>query len=334
MEHHLQRIILDGSCHLIEHIVSDHLVLDKRILLSICCKPDRLPQLIHIIDVVHPVCIHRLQQDDTLDLTNISASLCQLLLLRLIKVIRFLNQLFLQLTHGLSLYCFLRNRQKRNDRADQIIELLQIRLVLAGALLITHNAIHTLIDTILDHFHNRSLHVVAIQDLATLCVDDLPLLIIDLVILQQVLSDRKVIRLDLFLCLFNGIGQHLMLNLLTLMNAKCPECAHHLIRAKQPHQVILQGNVELGLTRVTLSAGTATQLVIDPSGLMPLRPDYKKAAGILRLLIQFDIGTTACHIGCNGDRIMNTGILDDGCLLFMELRIQHVMRDPLPAQHV
>ena len=67
---------------------------------------------------------------------------------------------------------------------------------------------------------------------------------------------------------------------------------------------------------------------------MPLRADYKQTAGTLCLLIQLDIGTTACHIGCNGNRIMNTGILDDGCFLFMELRIQHVMRNSLPAQHI
>ena len=55
--------------------------------------------------------------------------------------------------------------------------------------------------------------------------------------------------------------------------------AVHLVAAKQAHQIVLERQVELGLARIALTAGTATQLVVDTTGLMALGADNGQATG-------------------------------------------------------
>ena len=69
-----------------------------------------------------------------------------------------------------------------------------------------------------------------------------------------------------------------MLNLLILRNAEGIKHTHQLLRTEQPHQVIFQGNIESGFTRVSLTSGTSAQLVIDTAGFMALCTDDLQAA--------------------------------------------------------
>ena len=63
-------ILCDSLCHLIEHIIAHHLVLNNRILLSICLKSDTLLKLIHIIDMIHPLSIYNLKKYYSLYLSD------------------------------------------------------------------------------------------------------------------------------------------------------------------------------------------------------------------------------------------------------------------------
>ena len=64
-----------------------------------------------------------------------------------------------------------------------------------------------------------------------------------------------------------------MLDLLALRNTQGLKHSHQTLGTEQTHQVIFQGNVEAGLTRVTLTAGTSAQLIVDTAGLMTLGTD-------------------------------------------------------------
>ena len=66
MEQKTYGIFLDAGDHVIKHIKSCHLVFYERISLAVCLKSDTLTQLIHIIDVIHPLAVDHLQEDDTL----------------------------------------------------------------------------------------------------------------------------------------------------------------------------------------------------------------------------------------------------------------------------
>ena len=64
-------ILLDGSCHGIEHLVSVHLVLYERITVTVSLKADTLTQLLHIVDVIHPLPVYNLQHNHSLQLTKL-----------------------------------------------------------------------------------------------------------------------------------------------------------------------------------------------------------------------------------------------------------------------
>ena len=64
-----------------------------------------------------------------------------------------------------------------------------------------------------------------------------------------------------------------MLDLLIFRYAEGFENAHQLLGTEESHQIILQGDVEAGLTRVSLTAGTTAKLIVDTAGLMALGAD-------------------------------------------------------------
>ena len=124
-----------------------------------------------------------------------------------------------------------------------------------------------------------------------------------------------------------------MLNLLTFRHTKRIKYIHQILGTKQTHQVIFQGNVELGFTWISLTSGTSTQLIVDTSGLMTLGTNDTKSAKFLNALSEFDIGTTSGHVRRDCHRTGHTGIGNDFCLQLMILRIQDFVLDSTSFQH-
>ena len=180
---------------------------------------------------------------------------------------------------------------------------------------------------------DRVAHILSIQDAASFFIYNLSLLIHDLIIFQQILTDSKVVAFYLLLRLLNSGRQHLMLDLLAFFNTQFRKYVHQPLGAEQAHQIVFQGNIESGFSRISLTSGTSAQLVINTSGLMSLRTDDLKPACCPCLVIQLDIRTTSGHVGGNRDSIMNTCLCNDLCLHLMEFGIQNVMLDSTLFQH-
>ena len=53
------------------------------------------------------------------------------------------------------------------------------------------------------------------------------------------------------------------------------------VTAEEPHEIIFQRQIETGFTRVTLTAGTTAQLVINTTGLMPFCTNDEQTACLL-----------------------------------------------------
>ena len=123
-----------------------------------------------------------------------------------------------------------------------------------------------------------------------------------------------------------------MLDLLILRHAQSVEYTHQTLRSEQTHQIILQRDVETGLTRVSLSSGTAAQLIVNTSRLMALGTDDLQSSCRPRVVIQLDICTTAGHIRGNGHGAVLTGKSHDLGLALMEFCVQHFVRDALLTQ--
>ena len=64
-----------------------------------------------------------------------------------------------------------------------------------------------------------------------------------------------------------------MLDLLIFRYAEGFENAHQFFGTEESHQIVFQGNVKTGLTRVSLTAGTTAELIVDTAGLMTLGAD-------------------------------------------------------------
>ena len=84
-------ILADGGRHGVEHLVAAHLVLNQRILLAVCLEADSLPELIHVVDMSHPLVVNYLQKNHALQLTDLLC-LRELSFLRLVELGRGLLQ--------------------------------------------------------------------------------------------------------------------------------------------------------------------------------------------------------------------------------------------------
>ena len=152
-----------------------------------------------------------------------------------------------------------------------------------------------------------------------------------------------------------------MLDGLALFHAQLLHHAGHAIGGEDPHQGIFHREVEAGGTRVTLTTGTATQLVVDTAGFVTLGTyDVQTASGQhlivtdlpgrldgfnllvgrvfqrgdlgLPVAAEHDVGTATGHVGGNGDCAGLTGLGDDFRFHGVELGVQHLVRDVFLGQ--
>ena len=125
-------------------------------------------------------------------------------------------------------------------------------------------------DELVDHRADLLVQVGALEDLAALAVDDLALPAHHVVVLEDVLAGLEVERLDL--ALRDAID--LVTDLFSIGWSSGTRSAeqHPLdpVGLEQPHQVVAEGEVEPGLARVALTAGTTAQLVVDAARLVAL----------------------------------------------------------------
>jgi len=262
MIQHTYGIFLNGSDHVVEHLKCVHLVLNNRISLAVCHQADTLTEHLHVVDVIHPLAIDTFQKNYSLKLTKL-LRFRELSLFRFIKLHSLFLHDMLDLIFLMTFYLLCSQRVDWDNRSDRGIELIKIPLRRIHIIREAHIC-HAVYD-ICDHLVDGITHVLTVKYLTTLLVDDLSLLIVNLVIVEKIFTDSEVVELDLLLRFLDGIGKHLMLNLLILLNTKRCEHFHQSLGTEQTHQVILKGNVETGFTRISLSSGTSTELVINTS---------------------------------------------------------------------
>ena len=226
MIQHSHGILLDRRNHVVEHLKSTHLIFHNRVSLSVSGQANTLTENLHVIDMIHPLAVNTLEQDDTLQLTKL-LRLCKLRFLCFIKLHSLFFDDMLHLILSLAFYLFCGNRRNRNDLAENRIEFIQIPLFCIHIVGEAH--IHRAVHDIRDHLVDGITHVFAIQNLAALLVNDLTLFVIDSIVIKKIFTDTKVVKLNLFLCLLNSTGKHLMLDLLILSHAQ---------RGKDLHQTL------------------------------------------------------------------------------------------------
>ena len=78
------------------------------------------------------------------------------------------------------------------------------------------------------------------KHLFTFSIDNFTLLIHYVIIFKDMLTHIKVAAFHLFLGIFNGFGNHLMLNRVILPHAQFIHYRGNIFGTKQPQQIILQ----------------------------------------------------------------------------------------------
>ena len=139
------------------------------------------------------------------------------------------------------------------------------------------------VDGLGEVLHRRRLEVGALEDLVTARVDHLALLVHHLVVLEDVLADLGVARLDGGLGPLDGLGDHLRLDRLVVGQ----RLVHHVRQragGEQAHQLVVEAEVEAALARVALTARAAAQLVVDAPRLVALGADDVQPAELADLV--------------------------------------------------
>jgi hypothetical protein len=126
--------------------------------------------------------------------------------------------------------------------------------------------------------------VVGGQQRVTHVIDHFTLFVVDVVEFEQLLANVEVAAFNLALGLFDGVGHHAVLDLRRLHAQGFHEVLHP-VRGEDAHQAVFQRQVEAAGTGITLTAGTATQLVVDTARFVTLGGDHLQAAGLQHLLV-------------------------------------------------
>src|SRR5439155_5539281 len=198
-----------------------------------------------------------------------------------------------------------------------------------------------------DHVTNRLRDVIGLQQLVALLVDHAPLIVGYVVVLEQLLADVEVSRLDAVLGLGDRAVDDRVLDGLALGHLQPLHDPGQAFAAEDAQEWVFQGEIEPRRTRVTLAAGTSTQLIVDSSRFVAFGADDVQPPGrddrvvanlpfaaelpdlqiLLGLRERFvfpdlehqrldcaaedEVGAAARHVGGDGDHLRPPGSRDD-----------------------
>ena len=190
----------------------------------------------------------------------------------------------------------------------------------------------------LDHTLNGGSQVLSVEHLLSLLIDHRTLGVHNIIVFQHVLTGLEIAAFHRPLGIFNGIGQKLGINRRVLIYAEGIHHAHDPLRAEQAHHIVFQGQEETGLAGISLTAGTATELIVDSAGFMALCSHNKQTACIFHLFrfcihfclvagIGLLIGRSNCQHFCIVTLGVGVGLGDELIrqLLLAQIRQSHML---------
>ena len=104
------------------------------------------------------------------------------------------------------------------------------------------------------------------EDFVALGIDEVSLLVENIVILEKMLSYIEVALFDALLGAFNDTADHGMLKWLAAVHSKASHHGLQTVLCKEAEQGVVEAYIEAGCSRVSLSSGTSSELVVYTSG--------------------------------------------------------------------
>ncbi len=195
------------------------------------------------------------------------------------------------------------DRVESAQRGPQLLEIPVLRVAVVGG------ALHVGRADVPHHVVDLLAQVLTLEHPAALGVDDGPLLVHHLVVLEDVLPDLEVLLLDLGLGAADRPGHHLVLDRDVVGH---PQPGHHHLDhagVEAPHQLIAQGEVEPRLTRVALPPGPTAQLVVDAPRLVALGAQHVETAGLPdQLRLRLGLGLRLVELRVPGGLVLLPGL--------------------------
>ena len=158
-------------------------------------------------------------------------------------------------------------------------------------------------------------------------VNNLPLLVHDIVILDELLADIEVVPLHLGLGVFNGPADHIVLDGLAFLHTQFFHDTGNPLAAEYAQEIIFEGKIKSRGTGISLPSGPAAQLIVDATAFMSFGAENVKSTQIRHAFAQDDIRPPSRHIGgnCHGTHL--TCLSDDFGLFLVIFGIENRVFD-------
>src|SRR3954469_970615 len=280
VEDHPREVRPDGVHQVGEQLERLVLVGDDRLDLGEPAQVDAFAQVVHVVQVLAPAVVDDLQQQEPLERAH------QLVAeLGLAPVVEADGVGGEPVDELLAVEVVPRDLLGGEGRRPDVVErdeqAVQVPLLhaLAGRVLLDEAATARA-----DLVAGGLAHVLALEHVVAVLVDDAALLVHHVVVLEHALADEEVLLFDLALGLLDLLRQQAGLDrLLVALLVRRPEAVEDLVdpvAGEQPDEVVLGRQEEARLAGVALAAGPAAQLVVDAPRLVALGADDEQPAGL------------------------------------------------------
>ena len=115
-----------------------------------------------------------------------------------------------------------------------------------GEILITHSRaiLHKNLSGINHHIEDVDFDSLTGKRITSSRIDGLTLIIHDVIILEESLTDTEVVFLDLTLSLLDTVGQHSALKSILIGHSELVHSSGNLVGAEKTHKFVLEGHIE------------------------------------------------------------------------------------------
>ena len=278
VHHVLHEVLGDAGHHRAEHLEALTLPLDERVLLAHRPQVDAALEVVHLLEVLTPALVDDAQHHLTLDLAEDLGT--EFLLAALVVRRGVGHEDVVQLVGLVDVGELLLGDRVRPVERELGGQAAEVPFVARRRRAMR---LDQRVDRLGEVLHRGRTQVFAVEDLIAALVDDLALLVHHLVVLEDVLADLRVLRLDGGLGPLDGLGDHLGLDRFVVGKRS----AHHVAQragGEQAHQVVVEAEEEPALARVALTAGATTQLVVDAAAVVAFRTDHVQPAELADLV--------------------------------------------------
>ncbi len=154
------------------------------------------------------------------------------------------------------------------------------RPVLAQAVLLDES-----VDDFAGRFQDALVEGAVAQDVVPFAVDVVPLLVQHVVVLEQVLAHLVIALLDPPLRALDGAVDDGVVERLAALEAEALHDVLEVVAAEEPHELVVEGDVEARRAGIALPARAPAELVVDAPRLVALRAEHEQSARRLHLVI-------------------------------------------------